>query len=87
LPNGAVGCSAKEAERSWFGACARAPSATVRANPGLAKAPTWIAHPPLGSAERPGSACGDGVVGWCKAADAGRALAGGDATALGAVAA
>jgi hypothetical protein len=59
----------------------------VRAKLGLAKAPTWIAHPPPGSAERPGNARGDGVVGWWNPADAARARAGGNTTALATVAA
>jgi hypothetical protein len=48
----------------------------------LAKAPTWIAHPPLGSAEWLGPARGGSAVGWCKAADAGRPFAGGNMTVL-----
>jgi hypothetical protein len=59
----------------------------VRAKLGLAKAPTWIAHPPPGSAERLGSARADGAVGWWEAADTGRVCAGGNTTALATVAA
>jgi hypothetical protein len=54
----------------------------VRARPGLAKAPTWIAQPPLGSAEWLGSARSGGAVAWCNAVDAGRVFAGGNTTVL-----
>jgi hypothetical protein len=59
----------------------------VRARLGLAKAPTWIAHPPPGSAERLGGARGDGVAGWWKLAGAVRVRGGGGTTALATVAA
>ncbi|HEY3846452.1 MAG TPA: hypothetical protein VGL95_05010 [Acetobacteraceae bacterium] len=52
----------------------------MRARAGLAKAPTWIAHPPPGSAERLGSARADGAVGWWEAEDNGRVRAGGNTT-------
>ena len=49
LPNGVVVGSATRAVRSWSGASARAPSATARARPGLAKAPTWTAYAASGT--------------------------------------